>query len=165
MSGKLLFELLRQASVASDDLTRLATDFVRDRLAIGTRGWTCHPLGFFVSKLSIGDGMELRLHVWPSDWALPTEQMDADLHDHIFALSSLVLSGVISNETFEMVIDDSGGFRTIDVAYSGNTSGGSSLGSTLFRLDQRTTAIHRPGEIYHVAAGVVHRGGAVRLLR
>lgn len=161
MNNRLLFETLLHEKTAASELKQTARDFINGQIALGRSAWACHPLGFFVIKQAVAEDMELRLHVWPKGWAVPHSQTEAELHDHVFSLSSFVVLGSVSNDTFDMTVDPNGEFRTIEVTYSGSSSGGSVLSKTLYRLDLKATEVHQAGEIYHLPAGIVHRGGAL----
>jgi hypothetical protein len=46
-----------------------------------------HPLGFFYATEALSDAMMLRYHLWPSDWAVPTQEEGNDIHDHVYELN------------------------------------------------------------------------------
>lgn len=125
--------------------------------------WSAHPLGFFVCKRVINDQLTVRMHVWPSDWSIPEDQVNADTHDHVFDLHSLVVLGTIYNEIFDIKVDALGNYLQYKISYKANSSGVDSNGNpTPVRMIRTGRSIYSTGQIYHLEKGNVHRGGLVQ---
>jgi len=113
-----------------------------------------HPLGFIHMRLADVDCRVLRLHLWSSEFAQPMLPV-WPVHNHVFSLRSLVVSGVIRNLSFSVTPTAHGERRLFEVAYD-------SEGSRRVRTDAivscRCTESneHRQGDIYRVEAGVFH---------
>jgi hypothetical protein len=115
-----------------------------------------HPLGFVMISESVGDGVDLRYHVWPENWPPADGQEGADLHDHIYDLSSIVVAGSIRQETLEAVPDPQGDYQVFEVQYSAAGSAQHYTGRSV-RLDSIFDDIFSVGMAYRLSASTVHR--------
>lgn len=116
-----------------------------------------HQNGFLKVALPLGG----RLHVW-SPWNPPTPG-DAEVHDHPFEFSSLVLAGEMINTRLRDV-DDVGGEYVEHRAECVTSFGPQpALLSTprRVRLDEDGCDIVRRGELYRMAPWLLHRTDAV----
>ena len=91
----------------------VAEVLVRAR-AIAEVAW--HPTGFVVGKLRITERGVLRLHVWPETERVYGEPL-WPVHDHVFALRSLVLVGRVTSREHDVVEDSEGSMRRWAVDY------------------------------------------------
>ena len=82
---------------------------------------TVHPYGFFIIKLDVTPGCQLRIHVWLDD-PRPTQDPDWPPHDHNFAIDSLVLYGSLINQTWKVVPNGAGQHVLYRVNYKGQYS-------------------------------------------
>jgi hypothetical protein len=75
-----------------------------------------HPLGFIHMRLVAEGNRALRLHLWSGTLAEPTEPL-WPVHNHVFALESLVISGSIRDLRYDVKLDDQGDRRLYEVLY------------------------------------------------
>jgi len=118
---------------------------------------TWHPLGFIIIKLFNSTDFDYRLHIWPKGLRRP-KTPDWPIHNHVFDLESIVLSGAVGSEAYSISCDESpeGRYRAYMVKY---TSEGSDLvpSSTLVNLRSDGVTWTNQGEKYQVPKGSFHR--------
>lgn len=115
-----------------------------------------NPYGFLVWKLqSFDDGTALRLHVWPHDGRIVQHPI-FPLHAHPWTLQSLVVSGSVTTENYEVNTDSESASHSIyEVGYRDGAS-------VLERTDKTATPelveeqeVKR-GEYYDIDAHLAH---------
>jgi hypothetical protein len=113
-----------------------------------------HPLGFAHMRLAEESGRVLRLHVWSKAFAEPMDPL-WPVHDHVFTLASLVVSGSIRDLRYDVRMSDCGDKQLYEVIY-GDT------GSIRRRTEKRVScvlrsdSVHSAGTAYKVEAGNFH---------
>lgn len=137
-----------------------AIDAVVARAAdVGGIAW--HPTGFVVATLHQCDAGALRLHVWPAERRVYGAPL-WPIHDHAWALCSLVLVGEVGSARMEVRPDAAGRYRRYAVAY------GHERRSRL--IAEPTRVAGRPGPmqatgaggIYTLAAGEFHASAVAK---
>lgn len=144
-----------------DVLTRLRAFFRRRMDTLLETSTRRHPLGFFYAVEKLDDSATLRYHLWPENWSVPPDQMNGEIHDHIFELNSVVLSGAMRHETFSFVPSNKGNREILRVVYSGETSKLRRSGER-GELKDISNEIYQPGTVYRVPAGTIHRAEALK---
>jgi hypothetical protein len=115
-----------------------------------------HPLGFFYGIQQISDRNTMRFHLWPEKWRIPVDQVAGQIHDHIFELNSLIITGELFHQTFDFLPDSGGDHEILKVQY--NHSQSRLVRSNEFgRLRMKLEETFRPGEVYRVPNGTIHR--------
>ncbi len=112
-----------------------------------------HPLGFYACTLIAEGTRKIRLHFWPTDEGAPQSQ-DFQIHDHLFAFRSWVLSGAVENVEYTT----SPGGQKFSVYRTEYIEHASTLTKT---SAARTLSVQRrytysAGSSYEVAAGTLH---------
>jgi hypothetical protein len=113
-----------------------------------------HPLGFVHMRLREEDGRALRLHLWSEDFAEPMEP-SWPVHNHIFALESLVVAGVIRDSRYDVQSSDNGNRLLYEVLYD-------EAGSYRRRTEKlvscvlKEDTIHSVGTTYKIDPGIFH---------
>lgn len=124
------------------------------RELINTRQATVHPYGFFILKIPTLAGQQLRIHVWLAG-ARPGQVPEWPPHDHSFSISSLILDGAVTNQTWNVIESPDGNKCLYEVHYGQDCS-------ILLRTDRKVLceladeATYRPGEAYEVPLNVFH---------
>lgn len=117
-----------------------------------------HPLGFFAIRWPLGDGRELRLHVWARkfEWV---QEPNWPIHDHTFSFGSTILAGSILNKTYDIerpAVEGDRSWGLYSVSYVGDTSI-VTLEKSGVRLVARSAEVKNEGEHYLMHAGDLHR--------
>lgn len=73
----------------------------RDEEVVDRNEIQFHPLGFLACRWPVGDGQNLRIHLWSKDfgWA---QEPGWEIHDHVFSFESIVLLGQIKNYVYDI---------------------------------------------------------------
>jgi hypothetical protein len=121
-----------------------------------------HPLGFLHASENVGSGLNLRYHLWPSNWEMPTLEQGREDHDHTYHLSSIIVSGELRHRTFEVFDDLQGTHEILEVAYD---SGDSVLipSGRIVRVSCSGDHRYVAGQIYHLEPGTIHRAMPLNL--
>lgn len=162
MDDDLLTIFFQSGSVRKTDADALKRirDFFRARMDVLLEQSTCrHPLGFFYAVEQVSNGVNLRYHIWPKGWAIPQDQAGGEIHDHIFELNSVILAGSMRHQTYDFLPSGEGRHEILTVTYNRE-------GSQLNRSGQRgelkviSDEVYKPGTVYRVPAGTIHRADA-----
>lgn len=162
MGDELLNVLLGNGtSVSRARLSRYTNYFRKTLLQSVATEARLHPLGFIYVIKDIGTTAKLRFHLWLSNFRISAEQKPAELHDHLFDLSSLLIVGRLENDTYSFQPDSAGKYERVTIEYSRSTSFGhvSENFGVLHHVSNRT---YRSGEIYRMSAGIIHKGTATQ---
>ena len=116
-----------------------------------------HALGFVHCKLATFSYGTLRLHIWPPQERHSQEQQHK-IHDHIFSLTSYVLSGSINNEIYSI----QGAQKNVASTQCYNVNyikGGAKIRATeqYYNETQLSKSLVEEGEHYNVLSGVLHQ--------
>jgi hypothetical protein len=121
-----------------------------------------HPLGFFYASESLGDGLNLRYHLWPSSWEMPTLEQGREDHDHTYRLNSIVVAGELRHRTFEAFDDPQGTHEILEVSYNSGDSVLSPSGR-IVRVTCSGDERYVAGQCYQLRPGTIHRAVPVKL--
>ena len=78
---------------------------------------TKHPLGFIYIELGHFESTIYRFHIWPKNIRY-TQIPNWPIHNHIYNLQSIVLSGKLKQIEYEIIIDNEGDNKLFSVDYN-----------------------------------------------
>ncbi len=119
-----------------------------------------HPNGFL--QLDLDSAKTLRLHIW--DKHLPRQKIATPIHDHEFALKSLVYLGCIINKRFRVTenFDGDGEYKKWTVRRDPNTEETTLVESEVeFNARQVTKELVHAGDSYVMQATEFHESSHV----
>jgi hypothetical protein len=148
---------LRQPS-AVPSLSSLLVELKSWRLQSTFPKFYYHPIGFIYSHLLTSDAVSMRLHIWSGEARI--QQPLWDVHDHVFAFESLVLTGSIRNETFDFLPGPTPNHGIFTARYDGNESVLTSTGR-FGSLCEKSAVTTPAGGTYSVSAKELHRSCAI----
>ena len=109
-------ERVRKVSFRNLSLARLHfANRVRWHLLEGSMN--IHPLGFYHAADELDAHRKIRFHFWPRDWRLPPGQEFGAVHDHTFELNSLIINGILHNQTYTFTEAENGENQVHEVHY------------------------------------------------
>lgn len=144
-------------ALCANDLSRVnRVELYKEVIAVSPKlTMQRHPLGFIhielTSLVPVGAGERLRLHIWDTDAGVVDDL--GDLHDHVWALHSLVLDGELTDSTYEAIADAQGPFWGSRVKYGALNSSEPDARYRLDLLDRRRISA---GTVYRIPSGVIH---------
>lgn len=145
-------EFFRDAFKAQDYgliLGHLATALAEDRYT-----FIHHPLGFLMAEILSDKTATLRLHYWKHELKDRGSAI-TPYHDHIWRLSSCVVSGAIENCVLDVKPDSGGEFFLTDVYQTGSVDNVESSGQRV-RFQISKSSVVQTGEFYFLAPRIFH---------
>jgi hypothetical protein len=110
-----------------------------------------HPLGFIHLTLAQIEQCTLRVHLWP-----PGIVSEPIVHNHIWHLTSYVITGAIENLIYEITDDEHvPSQRVYEIAYRGLENTIIPTSRTLSQRIQSAT-IYKAGDVYSLEIGTFH---------
>jgi hypothetical protein len=162
VKGKLIFMLKLFEHAYNDILNKRPLSNLNEIIAelqINCNSYeaTWHALGFIHCKLGSFPKGTLRLHIWPTNERHSQEQVDK-VHDHIFSLTSFVICGEITNETFvdKSVLKKAAEKLCYEVKYLLSGANLCATGNYYRETVECVQTIGKGGN-YNVLAGVLHQ--------
>ena len=113
-----------------------------------------HPLGFYACTLLASGEQKIRLHFWLIDGGA-AQSPDCQIHDHLFAFKSWVLSGAVENIEYTTSLDGQE-FSVYRTEYSGYASTLTRT-SAVRKLSVQNRRTYSAGSSYEVEAGTLHK--------
>lgn len=152
---RLVVEKVRQGKYDTElrhNLLEILTDLPGDG---SSKPCIWHPYGF-ISR-SVGkteDGGDVRLHIWPETRRV-RQQPDWPVHRHSWGLHSMVLSGALVNEIYEIEPTQHSAHQLYAVGYTESTS---LLNRTSTVVNQRLQSrqVYRVGDHYSMTIAQFH---------
>jgi hypothetical protein len=150
MDLALLAEKLFQSKIAVSEVKQLV-----EYAYNGNAVFNWHPLGFVHCKLFQNDDTILRLHIWPSS-ERRYQEPQFTIHDHIFDMTSYVVTGVQTNVLYK-VHEDSGAptGKLYSVGYVEGESWVTDIGR-LVSCSELSRTKYKTNETYSMTDAVFH---------
>lgn len=130
-------------------------EWLRDLRRAG-RVIEAHPLGFL--RLPLTDLNRLMpgfyLHVWPA-WPGKRQDVDSEVHCHVFDLESEILVGALTNKEFEVQADPTGEYEVLEAQYDGALSHRLPTQRRV-HCAERSSLTYVAGDRYWMARGTYH---------
>ena len=129
-------------------------NLARTALEKGAVECILHPLGFYLIRLATRGEATIRLHYWPAD-GRESGTAITPYHDHVWALTSCILVGVVENVFLELHDDEHGEFEVANITQTANVDEVIPA-ATRVRLTVKSTATYHEGEFYDILPREFH---------